>query len=91
MGGGWESLIGGGSMRWFHGGHTPKNMRIFEMTIPFLMHKDTAISYLDMDEVTFEGYIIPRVTRLKFGNQSYFLTEQLEMCVLCLIGSPEDE
>tara|TARA_B110000208_G_scaffold166115_1_gene204783 strand:+ start:265 stop:558 length:294 start_codon:yes stop_codon:yes gene_type:complete len=89
-GGGWESLIWDGSLRWFHGGHTPKNMRIFEMQKPFLMHRDTAMSYLDMDEFTFELFIIPSVTRLRFGSQVYFLTEQLEMAVLSLIDSAED-
>tara|TARA_R110000868_G_scaffold361181_1_gene623187 strand:- start:694 stop:894 length:201 start_codon:yes stop_codon:yes gene_type:complete len=65
-------------------------MRIFEMQKPFLMHRDTAMSYLDMDEFTFELFIIPSVIRLRFGSQVYFLTEQLEMAVLSLIDSAED-
>jgi hypothetical protein len=74
----------------FHVWYAPKNMRIFEMQKPFLMHRDTAMSYLDMDEFTFELFIIPSVTRLRFGSQVYFLTEQLEMAVLSLIDSAED-
>ncbi len=54
------------------------------------MHRDTAMSYLDMDEFTFELFIIPSVIRLRFGSQVYFLTEQLEMAVLSLIDSAED-
>tara|TARA_R110002153_G_scaffold41563_4_gene118530 strand:- start:782 stop:976 length:195 start_codon:yes stop_codon:yes gene_type:complete len=62
------------------------------MSKPFLMHRDTAISYLDMDEVTFERFIVPAVTKLRFGSEVYFLSEQLEVGVLALIeGSFEDE
>ena len=74
----------------FHVWYAPKNWRIFEMALPFLMHRDTAMGYLDMDEFTFELFIIPSVIRLRFGSQVYFLTEQLEMAVLSLIDSAED-
>lgn len=77
-------------MTWFHGEHAPKNMRIFEMQKPFLMHRDTAMNYLDMDEFTFELFVIPSATRLRFGSQVYFLTEQLEVAVLSLIDIAED-
>lgn len=52
----------------------------------FLMHHVTACNYLDMDEVTFEGFIIPLVTVLKFGEQSYFITSELEDAVGSLMA-----
>lgn len=62
------------------------------MGTSFLMHRDTAIEYMDMDEVTFERFLVPMVTRLKFGGDTYFLTEQLEVAVLRLVtASLEDE
>lgn len=57
------------------------------MALPFLMHRDTAMGYLDMDEFTFERFIVPMVTRLKFGSDTYFLTEQLEVAVYQLVES----
>jgi len=71
----------------FHVWYAPKNWRIFEMALPFLMHRDTAMGYLDMDEFTFERFIVPMVTRLKFGSETYFLTEQLEVAVYQLVES----
>ena len=85
-----ESQPMGRSMAWFHGGYVDKNQGIFEMAIPFLMHRDTAIGYLDMDELTFERFMVPVVTRLKFGGETYFLTEQLEMAVYMLVESSSE-
>lgn len=57
------------------------NMRV---PIQFLMQKESAIKYLDMDEMTFERFIIPMVARLKFGTRTFFLTDQLEEAVISL-------
>ena len=50
-----------------------------------LMHRVTACNYLDMDEFTFEAYIVPIVTSLRFGDQLYYLSAQLEDAVYTLI------
>ncbi len=56
-----------------------------------LMHRVTALNYLDMDEVTFEAFILPHITSLRFGTQAYYLTEQLTDAVYTLIElSAED-
>lgn len=55
------------------------------MDRPFLMHRETAMAYLDMDEFTFERFIVPAVTRLRFGAEVYFMADQLEMAVMTLI------
>tara|TARA_B110000902_G_scaffold39833_1_gene42747 strand:+ start:191 stop:457 length:267 start_codon:yes stop_codon:yes gene_type:complete len=74
----------------FHVWYAPKNWRIFEMTRPFLMHRETAMGYLDMDEFTFEKFVVPAVTKLRFGSEVYFLTDQLESGVLSLIEGSMD-
>jgi len=89
-GGGMGISEKGRSMMWFHGGYAPKNWRIFEMTRPFLMHRETAMGYLDMDEFTFEKFVVPAVTKLRFGSEVYFLTDQLESGVLSLIEGSMD-
>ena len=77
-------------MTWFHGGYAPKNWRIFEMNRPFLMHRETAMSHLDMDEITFEKFVVPVVTKLRFGAEIYYLADQLESGVLSLIDGSID-
>tara|TARA_E500000331_G_C17045231_1_gene621462 strand:- start:79 stop:267 length:189 start_codon:yes stop_codon:yes gene_type:complete len=50
------------------------------------MSKQSAISYLDMDEVTFERFIHPLLTCLRFeGTQTFYLSEQVEDAVFKLI------
>ena len=61
------------------------------MAKPFLMHRDTAMSYLDMDEFTFEKFIGPVVTRLKFGGETYYLTDQLETGLMSLVEQSEED
>lgn len=57
-----------------------------------LMHRVTACNYLDMDEFTFEAYVVPNVTSLRFGDQLYYLSEQVENAVYTLIeGSMDNE
>ena len=55
-----------------------------------LMHKVTACNYLDMDEITFEAYIVPIVTSLRFGEHLYYLSSQVEEAVYTLIESSEE-
>ena len=55
-----------------------------------LMHRVTACNYLDMDEFTFEAYIVPIVTSLRFGDQLYYLSAQLEDVVYTLIEASGD-
>jgi hypothetical protein len=55
-----------------------------------LMHRVTACNYLDMDEFTFEAYIVPIVTSLRFGEQLYYLSSQLEDAVYALIEASGD-
>lgn len=55
-----------------------------------LMHRVTALNYLDMDEFTFEAYIVPIVTSLRFGEQLYYLSSQLEDAVYTLIEASTD-
>ena len=50
-----------------------------------LMHRVTACTFLDMDEHTFEAYIVPMVTSLRFGDELYYLTEQIENGLYSLI------
>jgi len=53
---------------------------------PFLLSKQSAISYLDMDEVTFERFIHPLLTCLRFeGQQTFYLSEQVEDAIFTLI------
>ena len=55
-----------------------------------LMHRVTACNYLDMDEFTFEAYIVPIVTSLRFGDHLYYLSSQVEEAVYTLIESSEE-
>ena len=55
-----------------------------------LMHRVTACNYLDMDEFTFEAYIVPIVTSLRFGDQLYYLSPQIEDAVYALIEASGD-
>ena len=86
---------------WFHVGNISPYHRIltpdgsYESTEAkmkqLLMHRVTALNYLDMDEVTFEAFILPHITSLRFGTQAYYLTEQLTDAVYTLIElSAED-
>jgi len=52
---------------------------------PFLMTRKTAISHLDMDELTFERFIVPAVTRIKFGAEVYFISDEIEVAVMDLV------
>ena len=56
-----------------------------------LMHRVTACNYLDMDEFTFEAYIVPMVTSLRFGEQLYYLSSQVEEAVYTLIEASAGE
>ena len=55
-----------------------------------LMHRVTACTFLDMDERTFEAYIVPMVTSLRFGDELYYLTEQIENGLYSLVEDAED-
>ena len=55
-----------------------------------LMHRVTACNFVDMDEFTFEAYIVPMVTSLRFGDQLYYLTEQIENALYSLIEASTD-
>jgi len=55
-----------------------------------LMHRVTACNFVDMDEFTFEAYIVPMVTSLRFGEQLYYLTEQIENALYSLIEASTD-
>ena len=55
-----------------------------------LMHRVTACNFVDMDEFTFEAYIVPMVTSLRFGEQLYYLTEQIESALYSLIEASTD-
>tara|TARA_R110000744_G_scaffold34681_2_gene80639 strand:+ start:266 stop:472 length:207 start_codon:yes stop_codon:yes gene_type:complete len=55
-----------------------------------LMHRVTACNFVDMDEFTFEAYIVPMVTSLRFGEQLYYLTEQIENALYSLIEASEE-
>jgi hypothetical protein len=55
-----------------------------------LMHRVTACNFLDMDEFTFEAYIVPMVASLRFGEQLYYLTEQIESALYSLIEASTD-
>jgi hypothetical protein len=55
-----------------------------------LMHRVTACNFLDMDEFTFEAYIVPMVASLRFGEQLYYLTEQIENALYSLIEASTD-
>ena len=52
-----------------------------------LMHYETALEYVDMDEGLFEAFISPQVTALMFGGEPYYLTEQLDDAVYTMIES----
>tara|TARA_B110000908_G_scaffold169179_1_gene225725 strand:+ start:849 stop:1040 length:192 start_codon:yes stop_codon:yes gene_type:complete len=54
------------------------------------MHRVTACNFVDMDEFTFEAYIVPMVTSLRFGEQLYYLTEQIENALYSLIEASEE-
>ena len=54
------------------------------------MHRVTACNFVDMDEFTFEAYIVPMVTSLRFGEQLYYLTEQIENALYSLIEASTD-
>jgi hypothetical protein len=43
-----------------------------------------------MDEFTFEAYIVPMVASLRFGEQLYYLTEQIESALYSLIEASTD-
>ena len=55
-----------------------------------LMHRVTACNFVDMDEFTFEAYIAPMVASLRFGEQLYYLTEQIESALYSLIEASTD-
>ena len=55
-----------------------------------LLHRYTACNFLDMDEFTFEAYIVPMVTSLRFGEQLYYLTAQIEDALQSLVEDAED-
>jgi hypothetical protein len=42
-----------------------------------------------MDEFTFEAYIVPLVTSLRFGEQLYYLTAQIEDALQSLAEDAE--
>jgi len=50
-----------------------------------LMHRVTACNYLDMDEFTFESYIAPLITLMRFGEELYYPTYQIDEAVEALI------
>ena len=50
-----------------------------------LMHYETALEYVDMDEGLFEAFISPQVAALMFGGEPYYLTEQLDSAVYTMI------
>jgi hypothetical protein len=50
-----------------------------------LVHRVTACNYLDMDEFTFESYIAPLITMLRFGDETYYVTSQIDDAVETLI------
>ncbi len=56
-----------------------------------LMHRVTALNHLDMDEFTFEAYIAPIVTTLRFGDQLYYLTDQVQEAVYTLIETSQND
>jgi len=56
-----------------------------------LMHRVTALNHLDMDEFTFEAYIVPIVTTLRFGDQLYYLTDQVQEAVYTLIETSQND
>lgn len=55
-----------------------------------LMGIETAQQYLDMDAVTFDDFIKPCVTGLRFGDDLYYLTAQLDGAVELLIQQYDD-
>ena len=56
-----------------------------------LMHRVTALNHLDMDEFPFEAYIVPIVTTLRFGDQLYYLTDQVQEAVYTLIETSQND
>jgi hypothetical protein len=44
-----------------------------------------------MDEFTFEAYIAPIVTTLRFGDQLYYLTDQVQEAVYTLIETSQND
>jgi len=50
-----------------------------------LMHYETALEYVDMDEGLFDAFIAPQVTALMFGGEPYYLTEQLDDAVYTMM------
>ena len=56
-----------------------------------LMRRVTALEYLDMDELTFEAFIVPHVTSLRFGGSLYYLADQVEDAVYTLIEVSSDD
>jgi len=43
-----------------------------------LMHRVAACNFLDMNEFTFDAYIVPMVTSLRLGGELYYLAKQIE-------------
>ena len=56
-----------------------------------LMHRVTALNHLDMDEFTFEAYIVPMVASLRFGDELYYLTDQVQEAVYTLIETSQKD
>jgi len=51
-----------------------------------LMRYETALHYLDMDEEQFDNYVAPNVTTLRFEDELFYLTDQLDEAIYWLIG-----
>jgi hypothetical protein len=51
-----------------------------------LMTYETALDYLDMDEEQFDNYVAPNVTTLRFEDELFYLTDQLDEAIYWLIG-----
>lgn len=51
-----------------------------------LMTYETALEYLDMDEEQFDNYVAPNVATLRFEDEFFYLTDQLDEAIYWLIG-----
>jgi hypothetical protein len=50
-----------------------------------LMKHETALLYVDMDEDMFGKFIIPLITVLKFEDDIFYLSDQLDEAIYSLI------
>jgi hypothetical protein len=50
-----------------------------------LMTYKSAVEYVDMEEEMFERYIAPHVTIIKFDDEVFYLTDQIDEAIYFLI------